>query len=64
VGGDDLLQAFEDGFQPRGKIAGAGLDAAARHVKQAGVFGIDDAESGDLQPRIDAEDFQSTTAVV
>jgi hypothetical protein len=34
VGGDDFLQAFEDRLKPRGEIAGARLDAAARDVEK------------------------------
>ena len=62
--GDDALQAFEDRFQPRGQVAGAGLDAATRDVPQPPPARLDDAKSGDLQPRIDPEDLQSSTAVV
>jgi hypothetical protein len=51
-------------LEPRGEIALAGFDATARDVAQApGIF-VDDAEARDLQARIDAQDLQSTTAVV
>jgi hypothetical protein len=46
------------------EVAGARFHAAARYIDQTLAFDIDNAESGHLQSRIDAEDFQSTTAVV
>jgi hypothetical protein len=64
MGGDDLGQALQDRLQARGEVAGAGFHAAARDVAQARAARLDDAESGDLQPGIDAEDDQSITAVV
>src|SRR5687767_11178202 len=70
VSSDDFLQPLEDRLQARGEVAGTGLDAAARHVKEPGIAEIDDTESRRLQPGIDAENSQlstigqSTTAVV
>jgi hypothetical protein len=61
--GDDLVEPFEDGLEPRRQVALAGLDAAAGDVAKARAVFFDDAESGDAQPRIDAEDDQSITAV-
>ena len=58
VRGDDLVQTFEDRFQPRGELAGAGLARSRSPRREAGIAGFDDAESGDLQPGIDAEDSQ------
>jgi len=61
---DHLAQSFEQDFEPRGELTVARLDATAGDVTQApGIF-LDDAEARDLQPRIDAQDLQSTTAVV
>jgi hypothetical protein len=64
VRGDHFLQAFEDRLQACGKVAGAGLDAAARDIDEALAVVFDDAETRELQARVDAEDSQSTTAVV
>ena len=64
VRGDDLVQALEDRLQAPREIALAGLDAAARDVVELVPGALDDAETGDLQPRIDPEDSQVITAVV
>src|SRR5688572_998530 len=61
---DDFLESFEDALQPRREVSGAGFDAAARDIEEAGILGLDHPESRDLQTRIDPEDPQSTTAVV
>jgi hypothetical protein len=61
---DDLAQPIEDRFQPRGRFTGARFDAAARDVEELGTVFLDDAEAGDAQPGIDAENSQSSTAVV
>jgi hypothetical protein len=61
---DHLAQTLQQDFEPRGEIALARFDATADDVAQApGIF-LDDAEARDLQPRIDAQDLQSTAAVV
>jgi hypothetical protein len=59
-----ILQAFQDRLQPRGEIALAGADAAARQVPQPPAILLDHPESRDAQSGIDAEDLQSITAVV
>ena len=61
---DHLLQSLEDRLQALGEIALAGLYAAARNVVELPPRGLDHAEPGDLQSRIDPEDSQSITAVV
>jgi hypothetical protein len=61
---DDFLQPFEDALQPLCEFALPGFDAAARDVAELSSGGFDDAEAGDLQSRIDAENSQSITAVV
>src|SRR5437763_1394002 len=61
---DDAVQPLEDRFQPGRQVAGAGFDAAARHVAQPRAARLDHSEAGDPQPGIDAEDSQSITAVV
>ncbi len=52
---DDGLHAAENLAQPGRKIDLTGADDAARHVRQAGTGGIQDAEAGALRARIDAE---------
>jgi hypothetical protein len=64
VRGDHFFQTFEDRLQARGEVAGARFDAAARDIDQALAVVFDDAETRELQARVDAEDSQSTTAVV
>ncbi len=61
---DHFAQPFEDGFQPRGEITIARFDATAGDVTQAPAVLLDHAEAGGLQARVDAEDLQSSTAVV
>ena len=61
---DHFAQSLEDGFEPRGEIAAARFDAAAGDVTQAPAVLLDHAEAGGAQARVDAEDFQSSTAVV
>ena len=47
-----------------GKVASARLHAPTGNVLQLAFAGFDDAESGDLQAGVDAENPQSITAVV
>jgi hypothetical protein len=61
---DDLVQAFQDDLEPRRELARPGLHAAARDIAQLRSLVLDDAEAGDAQARIDAENLQSSTAVV
>jgi hypothetical protein len=61
---DHLAQTFEQYLQPGRQIALARFDATAGDVTKTPDILLDDAEARDLQPRIDAQDFQSTTAVV
>jgi hypothetical protein len=62
--GDHAVQPFEDHLEALRQLARAGFDAAARDVTQIVAARLDDAESGDAEAWIDAEDFQSSTAVV
>ncbi len=61
---DHFLEPLEDRLQARGQSALSGLHAAARNVMELASRGLDHAEPGNLQSRIDAEDSQSITAVV
>ena len=64
VRGDDFVQPFEQRLQAPGEIAAARFDAAAGNIPQLAFAGFDDAEAGDLQAWVDAENPQSITAVV
>ena len=61
---DDFGNSVQKAFESSRQIPRAGFDATAGDVAQAPGILLDDAEARDLQPRIDAQDFQSTTAVV
>jgi hypothetical protein len=61
---DDFVQSFEERLEAPGEIPTARLDAAACNIPQLAFAGFDDAEAGDLQAGVDAENPQSITAVV
>src|SRR5882672_1366412 len=62
--GDHAVQPLEDHLQPHRELARAGLDAAAGDVTQVVAARFDHAEARYLQARVDAENLQSSTAVV
>jgi hypothetical protein len=64
VGGDDFVQALQDRLETLSKIAFTGFDATAGDVVELSAGTFNDAETRDLESRIDPEDSQSTTAVV
>jgi hypothetical protein len=63
--GNHFAQTFEERLEARREVTAARLDAAARDVpQQRPLSGLDDAEAGDPQAGVDAEDPQSITAVL
>ena len=49
-------QAVEQGLEAAGQFAVTGLDAAAGDVTQLATELVHQAEAGDAQPRVEAED--------
>ena len=63
VRGNHFLQAFQDGLQARGEVAGAGLRNRSR-CNEGEFRSLSITRIRHLQTRIDPRDPQSTTAVV
>ena len=53
---DHFADAVEDGAQSRGQGAGGDPDHAAADIAEARPVGVDHAEAGHAQARVDAED--------